>query len=110
MLKKQGSKVDAAHELAATRPRKKGDIRAGKKGGPPLLEEVHSVSRYGWGGGGGGGGRWQRQRATGQDAPTLYVPKGNESMAWSGMRRDVVCADALVWLAKQVANVLLICY
>jgi hypothetical protein len=99
-------KDDAAHELAATRARKKGDIREGKKG-PPLLEEVHSVSRYGGGGGAGGGARWQRQRATGQDAPSLYVPKGNESMAWSGMRRDVVCADALVWLEKQVASVLL---
>ena len=58
------------------------------------IQDVHSVAD------GGGRGGYQRSHATGQDAPYLYLPKGLEKHAWGGMQREVVCADALVWLAE----------
>jgi hypothetical protein len=77
----------SSNPVSAGIKREKGEVRPGKQGGPPLDTKAQwmgvndSAPRQ--------GGKWEREKARGLAVPTLFLPKGNESAALSGKRREV---------------------
>jgi hypothetical protein len=77
----------SSNPVSAGIKREKGEVRPGKHGGPPLDTKAQwmgvndSAPRQ--------GGKWEREKARGLAVPTLFLPKGNESAALSGKRREV---------------------